>query len=301
MDSRYLNVGGYRMHLLEAGAGPAVLLLHGFAGSAEDWRPTAELLARSGYRAIAVDGLGFGRSAKPGDAPYSLALSADLYAALLDALGVGRAAVVAHSMGGKYALGLALLHPARVASLTLACTDGFTEGSPLTRAGGWPVVGDALVWVSSRPAVVRAALGAAFHAPELHVTEELLERAQAAMSGPDNRRALTALSRRYDATDLRKTGLSARLGELRAPTLVIWGEQDRVFPLETTGRAAADAIPGATLAVIPRCGHFPQLEARRAFGGLLLGFLAGAGSPAGTPRAALPEGSNREGREGRTA
>lgn len=275
MRTRYVTVGGYPLHILEEGEGPPVLLLHGFAGSAEDWRPTGAILARAGYRAVAVDGLGFGRSAKPGDAPYSLALSADLYAGVLDALGVERAAVVAHSMGAKYALALALLHPTRVTGLALAAADGFSAASPLTRAGGWPLLGGALLWLSARPAVTRAMLGASFHAPDRHISEELLARARAALLGPDNRRALTALSRRYDATDLGLTGLRARLGELAAPTLLIWGEQDRVFPVAPNGRAAAAAIPGARLVTIPRCGHFPQVEAARAFTGVLLGFLAG--------------------------
>jgi pimeloyl-ACP methyl ester carboxylesterase len=274
MHSRSITVAGYRLHLLEAGAGPAVLLLHGFAGSAEEWRPTGALLAAAGYRAIAVDGLGFGRSEKPGDAPYSLELGARLYAGLLDALGVGQAHVVAHSMGGKYALALALLHPEQVASLTLVASDGFAEASPLTRAGGWPLLGGALLWLSARPVVVRAMLGAAFHAPERFLTEDLLARAREALAGPANRRALTALSRRYDATDLRRTGLRARLGELRASTLLVWGEEDQVFPLATSGGAAARELPQARLVTIPRCGHFPHVEAARAFHGLVMGFLA---------------------------
>ncbi|MCX7790852.1 MAG: alpha/beta fold hydrolase [Chloroflexaceae bacterium] len=273
MHSHTITIDGYRLHLLEAGHGPAVLLLHGFAGSSEDWRPTGRLLARAGYRAIAVDGLGFGRSDKPADAPYSLELSAHLYARLIERLGAGAAHVVAHSMGGKYAIATALLHPSVARSLTLVGSDGFSEPSPLTRAGGWPLVGPGLLWLSARPAMVRAMLSAAFYAPEHHVTAEILERGRAALIGADNRRALTALSRRYDATDLGRTGLRDRLGDLRLPTLLVWGEADRVFPLETSQRALA--IPGARLVVFPRCGHFPQIEAARAFHGLLLGFLAG--------------------------
>jgi len=135
--------------------------------------------------------------------------------------------------------------------------------------------------------VVRLTFGAAFYAPERYLDAALLARAQAALAGPDNRRALTALSRRYDATDLRRTGLSARLGELRAPTLFVWGEQDRVFPLATSGRAALAALPQAQLATLPRCGHFPQIEAPRAFCGLLLGFLAGSSSTDEPTRARL--------------
>lgn len=274
MHSRYLVIDGYRLHLLEAGRGPAVLLLHGFAGSAEDWRPTAEALATMGYRALVVDALGFGRSAKPADAPYSLELMAGLYAGLLDRLRVERAALVAHSMGGKYALAMALLHPARVATLALVATDGFAEASPLTRAGGLPLLGPALLWLSARPAMVRLMLAAAFVEPEAHLSAAILERGRAALVGAENRRALTALSRRYDATDLTLTGLRARLGELRAPTLLLWGEGDRVFPLETCGRTAAAEIPGAQLLTIPRCGHFPQVEAAHKFRGVLGGFLA---------------------------
>jgi pimeloyl-ACP methyl ester carboxylesterase len=273
MHSRFITVAGFRLHLIESGAGPAVLLLHGFAGSAEDWRPTVAALAAAGYRALAVDLLGFGRSDKPADAPYSLDLGARLLCGLLDALGVDRAAVVAHSMGGKYALATALLHPGRVSRLALVASDGFVAASPLTRAGGWPLLGGALLWLSARPAVVRAMLAAAFYAPDSHLSAELIERGRAALLGADNRRALTALSRRYDATDLAHTGLRARLGEIRAPALLIWGEHDRVFPL-SAARAAAAAIPKAQLAILPRCGHFPHVEAARAFRGLLLGFLA---------------------------
>jgi len=276
MHSYPIAIDGYRLHLLEAGHGPAVLLLHGFAGSAEDWRPTSKLLARAGYRAIAVDGLGFGRSDKPADAPYSLEFSAHLYARLIERLDAGAAHLVAHSMGGKYAIATALLHPSAVRSLTLVGSDGFSEPSPLTRLGGWPLVGPGLLWLSARPWMVRAFLSAAFYAPERHITAEILERGRAALIGADNRRALTALSRRYDATDLGRTGLRDRLGELRVPTLLVWGEADQVFPLETGQRALA--IPGARLVVFPRCGHFPQIEAARAFHGLLLGFLAGVES-----------------------
>lgn len=275
MHSSYLTIAGYRLHILEEGAGPAVLLLHGFAGSAEDWRPTGAWLARRGYRAIAVDCLGFGRSAKPADAPYGLALMADLYAGLLDALAIPAAAIVAHSMGGKYALATALLHPQRITKLALVGSDGFSAPSPLTRLGGWPLLGAAILWLSARPALLRGMLGAAFYAPERYVTPELIRRGQASLLGAENQRALSALSRRYDQTDLQITGLRARLHELRCPTLLVWGDHDRVFP-PACGHAAAAAIPGAGLAIIPRCGHFPQVEAARAFRGLLAGFLTRA-------------------------
>lgn len=277
IHSQTYPVLGYRLHTLEAGSGPAVFLLHGFGAAAEYWRPSLEALARAGYRAIAVDFLGFGQSDKPADAPYSLQLGADLYAGLLDALQLRRAAFIGHSMGGKYALATALLHPQRVGKLVLVDTDGF-QAIPLwmQKAGALPGLGEVMLRLSTRPAVVRAQLQAAFFAPERFVTDELVEQGRAGLLDPASRRALLALSRNYDATDLVRTGLRSRLGELRLPVLIVWGADDRYFDV-ACGRIAQREIPGAQLVTIPRCGHFPQIEAADKFHGLVLGFLAQGG------------------------
>jgi pimeloyl-ACP methyl ester carboxylesterase len=274
MQSKYLSVQGYRLHYLEAGRGPTVLLLHGFGTSAEAWRATGDTLAEAGYRALAFDCLGFGRSDKPRDAPYSLELIAGLYAEALERLGGNRAVVVGHSMGGKYALAMALLHPDRVSSLALVSSDGFAAAAPMSKVGKWPLICWSILWLSAQPRMARAMLDAAFHTPEAFVTDEMIAHAQEALLGWENRHALTALSQRYDATDLQISGLRARLGELRVPTLLTWGENDQIFPVGQSAVAAAE-IPGARLITFPRCGHFPQIEAARPFHGLLLGFLAG--------------------------
>ncbi|RRR67525.1 MAG: alpha/beta fold hydrolase [Candidatus Viridilinea halotolerans] len=274
MDSHYLTVDGYRLHWLELGRGPAVLMIHGFARSAEDWRTTGSALASMGYRVLAVDALGFGRSDKPDKIRYSLALMAKLFAGLLDGLGLERAFFVGHSMGGKYALGTAVLQPDRVAGLGLVGSDGFVRSPVLTQTGGWPVVGHMLLWLSSRPFVVRAMYEASFANPKPIVTEDFLAIGRAAMLGPENSRALMSLSRCYATIDVNRTGIRKRFSQIKVPTLLIWGDQDRVFPVERTGRIAAASIPGAHLAVIPNCGHFPHLETPRALAGLLGGFLA---------------------------
>lgn len=274
MQSVFYTIEGYKLHTLSAGTGPTVLLLHGFAGSAEEWQPTLEWLAAAGYRAVAVDSLGFGRSAKPGDAPYSLELMATLYAGLLDALGVTQAAIIAHSMGSKFALALAVLHPQRVSRLVLAAADGFVTSAPMSKAGGWPLIGATLLWIGARETITRQMLNASFYDPQTFVTPTVIARGRAALLGRDNRRALTALSRRYDANDLTKTGVRARLGELQIPTLLIWGDSDKIFPLEPYAFMAQREIPGAQLVIVPKCGHFPQLEAERAFRGAVAGFLA---------------------------
>lgn len=274
MQSKYINVQGYRLHYLDAGHGPAVLLLHGFGTSAESWRATGEIVAKAGYRALAFDCLGFGRSDKSRNAPYSLDLISGLYAEALEQLGIDRATIIGHSMGGKYAISTALLYPDKVTAIALVSSDGFTVAAPMNKVGKWPLISWGILWLSAHPRMVRVMLDAAFHAPDIFVTDEMIAHAREALIGWENRHALTALSRCYDATDLQLTGMRARLGELHIPTLLIWGENDQIFPVEQSAVAAAE-IPAAHLVTFPRCGHFPQIEVARPFYGLILGFLAG--------------------------
>ncbi len=274
-----VTVDGYRLHVLDTGSGAPVLLLHGFAGSSEEWRPTAEMLARSGYRALALDALGFGQSDKPDDAPYSLPLYARLIAGLLDTLGLEQATLVGHSFGGKCALATALLYTPRVRSIVIADSEGFIP-IPLfmKKAGVVPGLAEAFLWMSKNPRLFRMQLVGTFYDAE-RIPPDFVEHFRVLLSDTAQMRALMQLSRCYDDHDLIKSGMRARLGELRLPALVVWGEQDRVFPVKC-GRMARDEIPGARLATIPRCGHYPHIERARLFRGLLLGFLARhAGEP----------------------
>ena len=269
-----VTVNNYRLRVLESGEGIPVLLLHGFGVNADDWRPTMELLQHQGYHAIAIDALGFGASDKPDGPVYSLQLYADLTAGVLDTLGVERAVVVGHSMGGKLAISLTLNYPERVTRLLLADSEGFMQIPMMMRKGGSiPFLGKLMFAFSSNPTLIRMQLAAAFYNPDQFVTPELVARGLTVMADPGIQRAMLNLSRYYEANDLESTGLRARLREITCPTLIVWGEHDRMFAA-SCGEAARREIPGAHLVVIPRCGHFPQLEAFRAFHGLLMGFLA---------------------------
>ncbi len=276
ITSSYHTIQKYPIHILEAGSGPPVFLLHGFAASAESWQPTMTVLAQHGYHAIAVDALGFGRSAQPDDAPYSLQLYADLYAGLLDVLDLPRAAFVAHSMGGKFALATALLHPERVSRLFLAATDGFSNPDARSHGHLSLLPAELALHILAQPPVIRMFLSMAFYQPASFVTPDMVDYARQVLGGRTNRRALLALNRCSGATDLTATGLRSRLGKLRCPTLLIWGMEDRVLGIDQAYTARRE-IPGAQLVTLPRCGHFPQIEAFRAFHGLLPGFLATPG------------------------
>ncbi|WP_129675237.1 alpha/beta fold hydrolase [Candidatus Chloroploca sp. Khr17] len=274
IDETMVTVDGLRLRVLMAGEGPPVLLLHGFAVNADDWRPTIARLVKAGYQAIALDLLGFGRSDKPGGAAYSLHHYADLHAGLLDALGLDQVALVGHSMGGKLALATTILHPTRITRLLIADSEGFMQIPFFMRKGGTlPWLGEAILSLTSRPGLIRMQLKAAFANPDQYVTPELIERGRQTLSDPGVRQTMLALSRSYASTDLKASGLWAHLAEIKQPTLIIWGAEDRMFPVKYA-QLAHQALPGAQLVVIPNCGHFPMIEAEATFHGLLLGFLA---------------------------
>lgn len=272
--SKTISLQGHTLHYLEAGEGDPVLLLHGFAGSCEEWRTTVGVLARAGYRAIAIDALGFGKSDTPDTAPYSFALFSGLYADLLDALGIERAAFVGHSFGGKCALATAITHPQRVSRLVIADSEGFIP-IPLfmKKAGVIPFLGDVFLWMSKNPRLFELQLGGVFYDKQ-NVPDWLTEHFRSMLASKPHTRAMLQLSRCYDNHDLIKSGMRQRLGEIRCPTLILWGEQDRVFA-PACGHTAHNEIPGSHLVILPRAGHYPHLEATRAFHGILLGFLAG--------------------------
>jgi len=117
-DGREVTVNGVDLHVVEEGAGPAVLLVHGWPELAWSWRHQLPALAEAGYRAIAPDMRGYGRSSAPAavDAYGIEALCGDLVG-LLDALGVERAVVVGHDWGSMVAWNTALRHPERLAGV----------------------------------------------------------------------------------------------------------------------------------------------------------------------------------------
>ncbi|HEY7489879.1 MAG TPA: alpha/beta fold hydrolase, partial [Candidatus Tectomicrobia bacterium] len=115
MASRRIQVGGLHFHLLDAGSGPAVLLLHGFPDSSYLWRHQIPALVEAGFRAIAPDLRGFGDSDRPeGPEAYALACILEDLVGLLDSLHIERAHLVTHDWGAAAGWALAALRPERV-------------------------------------------------------------------------------------------------------------------------------------------------------------------------------------------
>jgi pimeloyl-ACP methyl ester carboxylesterase len=273
MDERTVAVGDVDLVVSEAGVGGRpLLLLHGFTGAKEDFTEWLDPLAARGWHALAPDLRGHGGSAQPGsDDAYSFSILAGDALGLTDVLGWGRFALLGHSMGGMVAQLMAMGAPQRLTGLVLMDT------------GHGPVAGLDPELVAAAVAIVRdQGMGALV---------DVMAKMESPLETPAHRRLLEHRpgyaefgDRKMRATSPHLYAAMAplfldspdRLDDLRAlpaslPALVMVGDQDR--PFIAASRRMAQAIPQATLALIPDAGHSPQFENPDAWWTALSDFL----------------------------
>ncbi len=266
---RYVEVEGERVHCVDVGDGPPVLLLHGFLHSSFTWRETLRALAPH-HRVLAPDLRGFGWSdRRAGD--YTSAGLARWLDRVLVALGVRRlAAAIGNSLGGAVLLELALSRPDHAGHLVLVSPLAAPLRVPALpfRLLGWRGLSPLFRLTAGNPAFVRAALRrTAYRGCEVDA-EVLSGFAPLARTG--SHAAACAVAGSLWRGSL---ALSRRLSGLQAPTTLVWGERDGVLPLRY-GRAVAALLPQARFEVLPGCGHCPQEEQPQRFHALLGEVLA---------------------------
>ncbi|MFT4193689.1 alpha/beta fold hydrolase [Ottowia sp.] len=257
-------------HYSMLGHGPLVLLLHGAGGGWRAFAPQVEVLASLGFRAVACDLPGYGRSAPV--EPYAFKGLAAGCAALIESLapvtGGAPVAVVGHGLGGMLAQELALRRPELVRQLVLVATaaavlPGDAYARHVAQCLAWLDEGRAMADIADTLLPRLAGPGA------LPAGVQLATWCQAQVHASTWRQALLAMQ----GFDRR-----AALAGLHVPTLLVAGEQDRVAPPETM-QAMAAAIGGSGLFTLPGIGHLPHLEAPDEFGELLVEFLRQARVP----------------------
>ena len=268
-----IDVGGLTTRYFVAGSGPPLVLLHGDGESAFDWSWTLPILART-RRVYAPDLPGSGDNAKKAD--VSLASLERFALSFLDATGIGRSAVVGSSLGGLVALRLALAEPSRVSALVLVASSGLGRAVNLGLSSlVVPGYGDlAIAWGGTTSGAAQRARARARllfarpgRAPRAWVSEQhRLARTPGFLAAQ-----LAALRAELDPLGQREILLD-RLDRLTMPTLVVWGERDRILPA-SQARAALARLPKGSLEVIPDCGHLPHIEWPDRFAEALGGFL----------------------------
>ena len=264
---KQVEVDGVQLRVLDTGKGTPVLLIHGFLDSSFTWRKLIPLL-KDRYRVVALDLPGFGYSDKPGEAT-SFVHFAQVVVGLLDQLGIDKAFLAGNSMGGSVALQVAVDFPERI--LGIVPIDPGTpreEGEPFSAMDllRMPVVGELCVhtmgpWVFQR---VWNAMLTGDH----ELSEAELQEMYGLLNTPGARRAALNQIReiRGNPVDWKTSS------RIRAPTLLIWGSQDKVVPLKYGERLNGN-IPDSRLVILENAGHLPQWDVPGEIGSLLVGFF----------------------------
>jgi pimeloyl-ACP methyl ester carboxylesterase len=262
------------VNFIEVGQGPALLFVHGLSGSWPNWLEQLPVFAES-HRVVAVDLPGFGHSPMPAE-QISISGYARTLDALLDALDIDAAAVVGNSMGGFVSAELAISFPRRVERLVLVSAAGLsTYNHPsgtralsglrraervITAYAGWVAAHSDTV--ARRPGLRNATLGLVTSHPSRLPAALAAEQLRGA-GKPGFVQALAA-NLDYDFRD--------RLAEIVCPTLIVWGDNDRVITPRDADRFA-ELIPGSRKVVFADTGHLAMLERPAAFNALLEAFL----------------------------
>ena len=239
-ESRSATVKGYRVHYYAVGpsSGPAVVLVHGLGGRAEDWQNLAPYLTRAGFRVYLPDLLGYGQSEKPKGFSYSISDEAGVVVGFLDALGLKQVNLGGWSMGGWIVQQVAIEHPERVRKLMLFDSAGLSVKPDWNTDLFTPVSAAELSQLDEllmpKPPKV----------PGFVATDILRISKQNAWVV---HRALASMLKGSDATDRLLPGL-------KMPVLIVWGAVDRITPL-SEGETMHKLISGSQLEVIPGCGH----------------------------------------------
>lgn len=257
----FVTIYGTKIHYVESGTGPVVVLLHGLGGNTTHWAYNINQLAQK-YRVIVPDQIGFGKSDKP-LINYRIGTYVDFLDAFLRELKVERASFVGNSMGGWVAAAYSLAHPLKVERLVLVDAAGLAPAqdfdmsllmnlNPSTREGMKELVSkvfyNKLIFMSD--GFIDASMAARINAGDGYTIRSITE----------------SIIRREDFLD-------NRLSAIKAPTLIIWGREDGLLPL-ADGQRFQKGIPNSQLVVIEQCGHGPQIEKASEFNAAVLKFLA---------------------------
>jgi pimeloyl-ACP methyl ester carboxylesterase len=253
--TQFLTVGGTQLRVRDTGPkdAPALVLLHGFGSSLETWEPWAQSLSVN-HRVVRFDLPGCGLSEPDRSGDYRDARSVGLVRELMDRLGLETAALIGNSMGGRIAWRFAAAFPARTSKLVLISPDGFASpGFEYGKPPQVPVLLHLMKYFLPRP-LLKMNLAAAYADPS-RLTESVVDRYYELLLASGNRGAMLDRMRQSQLEDPVPV-----LRHIRTPTLLVWGEKDRLIPYANAADYLA-SLPNATLVSFADLGHVPHEEA----------------------------------------
>lgn len=283
MERKYIDVQGVKIAYVDSGSDkPPLVFIHGLSSYTGFWSKQLDEFTDT-HRVLALDLPGYGASARP-DAPCTPPWYSEVVFDWLDALEIDTASLVGHSMGGQIAITMTLDHPERVETLTLSAPAGFEtfDGGSARWMKTWWHEGRATH--SGEREVRNAFTTAVFNRTDEGV-EKLIEERVRLGKHPAFEGTSVAVSR--SIAGMFDHPVAHRLGEVRVPTLIVFGTQDRMIPnpIFNGGRTKQiaeqghRAIPHSQLVLIPGAGHTVHHDAPDDFNAALKSFLTNAATP----------------------
>lgn len=249
----FLQVNGLKVHYLLRGEGENIILLHGWGGSTESFAPVFKYLAQK-FRVISIDLPGFGQSQKPGEV-WGTRDYAEFLKSFMDTLGIEKATLIGHSFGGRISIYFAAHQPDRIKKMVLVNSAGLIKKRPLSYH----------LKVYTYKVLKKVVTLLPF------AGEEAVNRLRGMFGSADYRQAGPM---RKILVKIVNEDLKPLLKKIQAPTLLIWGEQDEITPVEF-GRIMEREIDDAGLVVLKNAGHFSYLDRLNQFLIIIDNFLGG--------------------------
>ncbi|WP_457654208.1 alpha/beta fold hydrolase [Rhodocaloribacter sp.] len=251
--SQFMKLDGMEVHYRDEGEGPALVLLHGTGASLHTWDGWAEALSDS-FRVVRLDLPGFGLTGPNPEHDYHIATYVDFLEHFAGRLGLERFSLAGNSLGGHIAWRYALAHPQRVEKLILIDPAGAPDEAPdpfVFKLARMPVTSRLLTVVTPRSLMEKSLREV--YADDAKVTPALVDRYYELSLREGNRAAFVARSRTTEPNRF------DQIAYVRAPILILWGEQDGWIPV-TTARRFTERLPHAVLLTYPDAGHVPMEE-----------------------------------------
>jgi pimeloyl-ACP methyl ester carboxylesterase len=257
--SEYTTIRGNRIHYYEGGGrGTPVLLVHGLGSRAEDWANLMPQLKQAGFHVYAIDLLGYGRSARPANASYSISEEAQYVEEFLARRNVQKIDLIGWSMGGWVTMRVALDVPQRIGRLVLCDAAGIRFQPDFTPEDLEPTT------IPAVQRLYRLLMPEPTQVPDFLARDMLRRFRQLNWVVDRSTRSM------FTGADL----VDGNLGALQMPTLIVWGKQDHMIPL-ATGIALHQQIPQSVLEIYDGCGHLAPGQCADRVGPRLIDFLDG--------------------------
>jgi 4,5:9,10-diseco-3-hydroxy-5,9,17-trioxoandrosta-1(10),2-diene-4-oate hydrolase len=269
-EGRYAPVGptpdqDWRLHYHDLGDGPAVVFLHGSGPGASGWsnfHANAAVWTERGYRCILVDTLGYGRSSKPTDVPYSLEVLSGCVLRLLDHLGLSAVTLVGNSQGGAVAIRTALDQPDRVSRLILMAPGGLEARETYMQMRG---IRSMLRCIYGPEGITAFGMRKVFE-------KQLFDASLVSDAVVADRTAVALTQPIHVFKTMKVDNQEDRLQELAMPVLGLWGVNDVFCPVSGAMKLAT-RVPNAQVILLSQCGHWVMVEHADTFNRACLDFL----------------------------